>query len=262
MVDIAQSYNPAEYEASVFLDHIRWYGTYGKVLATKIAEDDKGRTTLYLQIDPTPDLLQLNQNHQFKYPSLGINTNFQGSGKAYLDHLGAVTQPASVATQPMQFSHGNGDLVELQCFACADPVALDLEPESTLDADAPNWFKRFLTQFSQPPEEDEMSKAALEALQQQVEQFTSELTDLKSKMPGAGSQEPPADLEERFTALEAAMAKLDTSSDDDDDTTDKFKALEDKLAEFGQKLTDALAEDPGTQTPAHQGSGESEFSMV
>lgn len=109
LTDIAETYDKAKYTARVWLEHMRGmspsseFNAVGTVEAVKVEEVD-GKTTLFAQITPSESLKTLNQEGKKISPSIEVNVDFAGSGKAYLDGLGVTDSPASLYTDVLKFS--------------------------------------------------------------------------------------------------------------------------------------------------------------
>ena len=109
LTDIAETYDKAKYTARVWLEHMRGmspsseFNAVGTVEAVKVEEVD-GKTTLFAQITPSESLKTLNQDDKKISPSIEVNIDFAGSGKAYLDGLGVTDSPASLYTDVLKFS--------------------------------------------------------------------------------------------------------------------------------------------------------------
>ncbi len=156
IVDMAATYVPATYTANSNLEHIRGYSpdtpfcAYGDVVALSTADvtlsvggKDEKRLALYGQVNATDELIALNAKKQKLYPSIEINPNFAGTGKAYLQGLAFTDSPASLGTEIMSFAAGQGEanpfnsrkLAPGNFFSAVDEgVKLDfVEPEAPSD---------------------------------------------------------------------------------------------------------------------------------
>lgn len=263
LTDIAETYDRKEREAAVFLEHYSWYGNYGTVLAVKAGKDDKGRTCLFAQVEPSAELMSLNSNGQHKYPSVSIIPNFAGTGKAYLNHLAQVQDPASVGVESIQYSKANKDDGEALYFSNSDEITLELEPKATDDDKPPHWF----TKFFKSQENDDMSKQELSALKQELETVKAALAEFaKSGTPPPPNTPAPLESEARFTALEekinALSEKFSNAGGEPAEGTTDLAALQQTVEDLSSKLAEALKEQPGTDGGPQTGAGESEFSVV
>lgn len=110
---MADSYDPKKYAARVWLEHIRGllpdgpFKAYGDVLAVEAREKDDGKLGLFVQIEPTEDLIAMNKARQKIYTSMEINQDFSDSGKAYLVGLAVTDSPASLGTDMLTFTQNN-----------------------------------------------------------------------------------------------------------------------------------------------------------
>ncbi|MDE8034656.1 GPO family capsid scaffolding protein [Actinobacillus equuli subsp. haemolyticus] len=113
--EMSEGYDPVNtYGARINLDHIKfamYWGDdfphsmcFGDVLAVKAEEREDGKLQLLAEIHPTEGLLELNKKRQKVYTSVEIDTNFAGTGKAYLVGLAVTDNPASLGTEMLQFS--------------------------------------------------------------------------------------------------------------------------------------------------------------
>lgn len=114
---MAQRYNPQIYGARVNMEHYRGFDPeglfkmYGDITAAKAEEvtiEGEKRLALFVQIDPTPALVELNKKRQKVYTSVEIHPNLNGKG-AYLTGLAITDSPASLGTDLLQFCAGAGE---------------------------------------------------------------------------------------------------------------------------------------------------------
>ncbi|KQE95531.1 GPO family capsid scaffolding protein [Acinetobacter lactucae] len=111
--EIVETYNPQTYGARINVEHIRSvfpdssFGAYGDVVAVKAEKVDvngEKKLTLFAQIEPNENLIELNKRNQKIYTSIEVNPNFANSGKAYLIGLAVTDSPASLGTDQLQFA--------------------------------------------------------------------------------------------------------------------------------------------------------------
>ncbi|HEX8402217.1 MAG TPA: GPO family capsid scaffolding protein [Allosphingosinicella sp.] len=234
LTEMAASYNPATYTARVNMEHIRGitadkpFKAYGDVLAVKVEQVDielngktEKKTALFAQIDPTDDLVLMNDQRQKIFTSIEINPNFAGKGKAYLMGLAVTDSPASLGTEALKFvAHRKLDAANH--FSAAVETKIEFEdkaapatPESTgLFAAATKFFEQFtkpaeptppVTPPVQQPANDNDPVAKLSAaIGQGFTQITAAVT--------AMSKENAA----RFGKLEADQAALKASIENTD----------------------------------------------
>lgn len=109
ITDIVETYNAAKYGARIWMEHIRGmtadspFKAYGDVIAVK-AEEVDGKLTLFAQIEPTEELIAMNQKKQKIYTSVEIDPDFAKTGKCYLTGLAVTDSPASLGTEMLAFS--------------------------------------------------------------------------------------------------------------------------------------------------------------
>ncbi len=114
LVQMAAAYNPADYTATINLEHIKLYSTdstfnrYGTVsaLGTEKITDGPltGKLALYADILPTDSLAALVKQGQKLFTSMEVSTKFADTGKAYLVGLAATDYPAILGTEMLAFS--------------------------------------------------------------------------------------------------------------------------------------------------------------
>jgi hypothetical protein len=123
LVDAAETYNPNTYAARVWMEHYRSvlpdspFRAYGDVLAAKTEEVDVNgakKLALFVQIEPTADLIAMNKARQKLYTSIEIAPKFADTGRAYLDGLAVTDSPASLGTEMLTFSAQNPDASPLK----------------------------------------------------------------------------------------------------------------------------------------------------
>ena len=262
LIDIANTFDRKEREASVFLDHETAFGNYGSVANVSLRKDEKGRNALWLQIEPTPDLIKLNKRNQYTFPSLGVIEDFAGTGKAYLGHLGAVQDPASVGTETINYSNADGTQSEVICFACEDAVTFELEPEQTTDSnDIPTWFRNL---FKKNTQDSDMDTQLLKDMKKIMAEFRTDLNAIINNDDGENSALDTSDyateLKEVKDQMNEFKERLDKVAPDNDDKNTKFSSLESKFESLSNKVDAALKENDDKPTPPHSGDGDN-FSM-
>jgi hypothetical protein len=116
LIDAAETYNPNTYAARIWVEHFRSvlpdspFRAYGDVLAAKTEEVEVNgvkKLALFVQIEPTADLISMNKARQKLYTSIEINPKFADTGRAYLDGLAVTDSPASLGTEMLAFSAKN-----------------------------------------------------------------------------------------------------------------------------------------------------------
>ena len=106
LIDAAETYNPDLYAALIWPEHERDYGNLGSVKEVMAQEGDDGLVRLYARISPNSQLIEANNRDQLLYFSVELTGggDFRGTGRSYLEGLGATDSPASVGTTRMRFS--------------------------------------------------------------------------------------------------------------------------------------------------------------
>lgn len=109
----AKNFDPKTYGARIWLEHFRSvlpdspFRAYGDVLAVKAEEaevDGQKKLALFVQVEPTPDLVAMNKAKQKIYTSIEIDDSFADTGEAYLVGLAVTDSPASLGTDVLAFS--------------------------------------------------------------------------------------------------------------------------------------------------------------
>ncbi|KNH02607.1 Phage capsid scaffolding protein [Qipengyuania citrea LAMA 915] len=117
LTEMADGYDPKTYGARLNIEHIRGisgqspFRAYGDVLELSVDDVDvnfhgetEKRKGLYGVFDVTDEAKELNGASQKVYPSIEIEPNFAGKGKAYLMGVALTDSPASVATERLAFN--------------------------------------------------------------------------------------------------------------------------------------------------------------
>lgn len=109
----AKNFNQSTYGARVWLEHFRSllpdspFKAYGDVAAVKTEEVEINgvkKLGLFVQIEPTPDLVAMNKAKQKIYTSIEIDDSFADTGEAYIVGLAVTDSPASLGTDVLAFS--------------------------------------------------------------------------------------------------------------------------------------------------------------
>ncbi len=221
---MAQRYNQSTYGARVNMEHIRGidpnglFKMYGDITAAKTEEvtiEGEQRLALFVQIDPTPELVELNKKRQKVFTSVEIHPNLNEKG-AYLMGLAITDSPASLGTDMLQFCAGAGDKSPLasrkQHKECLFTEALEtvIEFESEQEK-GPSLAERITALFSSYKKQ---STADFSDVHQAVETVAKEVTTLD------------ADLQKKFTEQAQTLTEL----------TNKQNATAKALADLTAKL--------------------------
>ncbi|MDX7797911.1 GPO family capsid scaffolding protein [Aeromonas caviae] len=208
---MAQRYNQSTYGARVNMEHIRGidpnglFKMYGDITAAKTEEvtiEGEQRLALFVQIDPTPELVELNKKRQKVFTSVEIHPNLNEKG-AYLMGLAITDSPASLGTDMLQFCAGAGDKSPLasrkQHKECLFTEALEtvIEFESEQEK-GPSLAERITALFSSHKKQ---STADFSDVHQAVETVAKEVTTLD------------ADLQKKFTEQAKTLTELTSKQD-------------------------------------------------
>lgn len=208
---MAQRYNQSTYGARVNMEHIRGidpnglFKMYGDITAAKTEEvtiEGEQRLALFVQIDPTPELIELNKKRQKVFTSVEIHPNLNEKG-AYLMGLAITDSPASLGTDMLQFCAGAGDKSPLasrkQHKECLFTEALEtvIEFESEQEK-GPSLAERIAALFSSHKKQ---STADFSDVHQAVETVAKEVTTLD------------ADLQKKFTEQAQTLTELTNKQD-------------------------------------------------
>lgn len=284
LVEAAESYDTALFTALIWPDHRRWFNM-GKVAEVRHQTNSEGGVDLQARLNPNEWYLGSNRDGQRLFTSMELQPNFRETGKYYLAGLAATDDPASAGTSEVRFSRIGNDQVlvgqpqQVQLFTPQTPAADD--------DTVPGWFRKLfnLKTTTDPDEDDDMSKDALELLTQQMtalaEQFAKafpqpdKTADKNADTTGdkTGDDDETSEFSQQLTDLKTEFATLAESikpvidhfnSDGDGDgdeqpaapTATEYAALQDGLKALTDKFNAALQEQPGTQTDEATGGGD------
>lgn len=234
---MAKRYNQSTYGARVNMEHIRGYDPngqfkmYGDITAAKTEEVDmegEKRLALFVQIDPTPELVELNKKRQKVYTSVEIHPNLNEKG-AYLMGLAVTDSPASLGTEMLEFcskAKVNPLAERKQHKECLFTEALETVIEFEDDSDkGPGLLERVTALFSTHKKQ---STADFSDVHQAVETVAKEVTSLD-----AGMQKQFAEQAQTITELTGKLA-------------DTAKALADLTANLERQEDFSHKRDPAT----------------
>lgn len=140
VTEVADSYTQETYNARIWPEHIRGiapgglFKALGDVVQVK-AERIKsgslvGKLGLYVKLAPHEDLIALVRGGQKVHLSVELQTNFAGTGKAYLVGLGVTDSPASLGTGIMKFSTSDR---QNNLFSLPQAADINLSEDSTMN---------------------------------------------------------------------------------------------------------------------------------
>ena len=244
---MAKRYNQSTYGARVNMEHIRGYDPngqfkmYGDITAAKTEEVDmegEKRLALFVQIDPTPELVELNKKRQKVYTSVEIHPNLNEKG-AYLMGLAVTDSPASLGTEMLQFCskasvNPLGDRKQYkEClFTEALETVIEFEDDSDKGDKGPSLFSR-IKDLLAPGE-----KATAEQfsdVHQAVEAVAKEVTTIS------------ADLQKQFKAQATTITELTSKLEGTEKELAALKTSLERQEDFSHKRDPATGGD-GTTT--------------
>lgn len=201
---MARNYDPNKYGARVWLEHIRGlmpdsaFNALGDVVELKTEKNADGKTILLAAIEPTPELVKINQSGQKIYSSVEIQTNFADSGEAYLVGLAVTDSPASLGTSRLTFSATQKNPDNL--YSEYQEVNLnDVEPEG------PSILERVKNLFSRSEAADRDLASRLDTAEQAIETVASQFADSEKTLAAdlAALKKEFADLKQQLDATPA-----------------------------------------------------------
>lgn len=249
LLEAAETYDPDEYTAVISSDHMLWwYGNFGEVCQLRTTKDKKDRTALQAKIHPNRRLIQMNAEGQRLHTSMELQSDFAGTGKAYLMGLAVTDEPASLGTSHLKFSCKDrnqtlmiGESTELETLKFKQ-ASDNTEPSESFFK---NLFQRLCCELkssetSATNEVDEMTDEQFNTLKELHEKQLATFENLVSLLDTSEQQtEPPEDGKES----------------NGEEIKNFMKSLTEKLDDFSKKLEKATAVQPGTQVPPSTGAG-------
>ena len=158
LTEMAEGYDPKTYSARLNIEHIRGFSgekpfrAFGDVLTLETEEVDvnfhgktEKRLGLFGTFDVTEDAKKLNSEGQKVFPSIEIEPNFGGKGKAYLMGVALTDSPASIATQRLEFSRSQPGWLTVGTDDKTMAFGLEFEGEDGKTTEAADGF---LAKFS------------------------------------------------------------------------------------------------------------------
>lgn len=213
---MAQRYNQGTYGARVNMEHIRgWdpngmFKMYGDITAAKTEEielEGEKRLALFVQIDPTPELVALNKQRQKVYTSVEIHPNLNQKG-AYLMGLAVTDSPASLGTEMLAFCATAGEhplAARKQHPECLFTAAIETVIEFEEEQDkGPSLLERVSGLFTRHKQQ---TTADFSDVHQAVEAVAKEVTGLDTAL-NAKFAEQSATLTELTNKLGTTTAEL------------------------------------------------------
>lgn len=240
---MAESYNPQKYGARVWLEHIRGiypdsdFKAYGDVIAVEAREVEDNKLALFAQIEPTPEMVELNKKRQKIYTSIEINQKFADTGRAYLVGLAVTDSPASLGTEVLAFAQQN-------------PAA---SPFSTRKQAADNLFSAAAETTFEFDEVEEEGAGIAARVRDMLASFTSR-SDKNNDKRFSDIGDALEAITGHIVTLEKRFADLVKSHADTASLQGDLKTLSDEFRVFCQRIDQTENRDP-TRPPATGGNG-------
>lgn len=251
--DMAASYNKTLFTAMIWPEHQR-YVNYGIVEELRSSANEEGGRDLFAIISPNEFYTSSNHYGQKLFTSMEITVDFRKTGKAYLTGLGATDDPASAATSEIRLSVTK----QAGVIEAANVEAIEQTFEDTVQLTLIDQIKELFSKH-QPEGNDMADKAAIEKLSTEM----AEIKALFAKITLPGPADKPTDdkPEDQLIKLTARLEELEQKytakpPEASGITAEQFDALKTQMEAFGQKLADALKEQPGTDGGEHSGASE------
>ncbi|WP_395502058.1 GPO family capsid scaffolding protein [Ectopseudomonas mendocina] len=261
--DMAETYDPALYTATIWYEHIRYMGSFGTVAALKAEDEADGQVALFAQLKPNDRLLQLNKDAQKLFTSVEIQPDFRDSGKSYLRGLAVTDEPASVGTQELHFSRradsGNH-------FGALEPLG-DLSLNDSEEAAALSLLARFFKILpslggadspATPNESTPMDQKTAEAFSAAVDKLGTVASSLeKSAATFAAKPAEPA----AAPAAPAADPAKPEGEQAKPVSAEQFAKLQEGLEGLTKLFNTALNQGQGQNVPATTGAADDEMKV-
>jgi len=241
---MARNFDRTKYGARVWLEHMRGlfadgpFAALGDVLAVKAEEikegDLAGKLGLFVQLDPTDQLKEMNSKRQKIYTSIEVDPEFSDTGEAYLVGLGVTDSPASLGTDMLQFSAQQKKASPLatrkqrpdNLFTEAVEVDFsELFAEEEEDDKGPSLMDNIKGLFKRHSDKTKGEFSAFRAdLEQTLELFVEKYSALEKALEAAPSTESFNALQTAHDDLKKRFDELYTRLDNDPDTPPRSSA--------------------------------------
>ncbi|MCE6855104.1 GPO family capsid scaffolding protein, partial [Acinetobacter baumannii] len=248
--EIVETYNPQTYGARINVEHIRSvfpdssFGAYGDVVAVKaekVEVNGEKKLTLFAQIEPNENLIELNKRKQKIYTSIEVNPNFANTGKAYLVGLAVTDSPASLGTDMLQFA-ANAEVNPLESkkqhkdnlFTAAIEADLDFEEVTEPKVFGAGLVESVRKLFKKQEQQDQATtesfsnqeQAILEIAQQAADQG-AEVTELQNSYK---------ELQQKHEQLANDFSELKEKLDGTPDQPSRPKASRSSFSELDEDV--------------------------
>ena len=245
--DMASAYDPATYTATIWYEHIRYFGSLGTVAEVKAEAVAGDKVALFAKLQPNDRLLSLNKADQVLFSSIEIQPNFADTGKAYLRGMAVTDNPASLGTEALHFSSraeaGN-------YFANLEPLD-DLTVGDSEEAAALSFFARAFavlrgkgdTDFHALTQEENtpMDQKTVQAFAAAVDKLGTVATSLETSAATFAAQKP--------NEPDTALTTDKTVDQPTGITVEQFNSLKGSLDSLAEKFNTALNHGKGHELP-------------
>ena len=250
--DMAASYKKDLFTAMIWPEHQR-YVNYGTVEELRSASNEEGGRDLFAILSPNDFYTSKNHEGQRLFTSMEITVDFRKTGKAYLTGLGATDDPASAATSEIRLSAAK----QAGVIETANIEATEQTFEDTVQLTLIDQLKELFSKH-QPEGNDMADKAAIEKLSTEMAEIKALFAKLAppDPVPAVTDDKPDEQFKKLTERLDALEQKYTAEPDGSGITAEQFNALKTQIETFGQKLADALKEQPGTDGGEHNGASE------
>lgn len=217
--EMAKNYNPVKFAARLWNNHFRGIlpdsifspmGDVLKVEAKQFDAEGSQKWGLYATIKALPNLLDMYQKAVNLFWSIELDSNFAGSGEAYLVGLAPTDDPASLWTEPAKFSTGSALEATRHAypgtlFSAAIPMAgeWEFEPDPVPSVGTALLEKVRSLFASSTMQQGDIAKAVEEFATQVAKRFE----EVASLAQFTGLQAKHEALEQKFNALSEKLSR-------------------------------------------------------
>lgn len=231
IIQMAENYSLNTYGARVNIEHIRSphpessFGCYGDVVALKTEKveiNGEQKDALFAIIDPSDELINLNQRRKKVYTSIEIDENFANKGSAYLIGLAVTDSPASLGTEMLKFSASLEDkplnakkLRPENLFSAATETSMEFEEVSEPQSYSAGFLNKVKSMFKKQ-EKTEQSFSEHEEAIMEIAQETATQGAAVTKLENDYST-----LSNEHTQLKQEFNELKTKLDSEPNTSSR-----------------------------------------
>jgi hypothetical protein len=259
--DMAANYDPATYTATIWYEHIRYFGSMGTVAEVKAEAVGDGKVGLFAKLQPNEYLLAMNKDGQKIFSSVEIQPNFADTGKAYLRGMAVTDEPASLGTESLHFSRraGTGNH-----FANVEQID-DLAPANADEESALSFFTRLFKAIAPtasaapitPLEDTSMDDKTALAFAAAVDKLDAVATSLATSAATFAKQTPvtTTDTEKVDDVVTDPVAATGI-------TVDQYNELKGSVDKLAETFNTALNQGKGKTVPVVTGAADDKTEAV